>query len=324
MSGIGAQKITNILCAICALIVIVCAPACGNLPGAESGSGTFLNNAPTAATSLSGYIAVAESTTRTVMLFDNRMNFVRYLYQGPSGVTSEVPFAINMYDSGNIMILIDGNDRVVLNSLTAPTALGSILVSDATNLVTATRGGLARLSSGDILIGENGGGTIERFTATGVRNASGWPLTGLTGLSGIDAITSGIAAGGHVHCGITADQARTVGSTGATLFTATTVAAHDFVDCVSHSDGRIAVALNGATDRVRIYADYTMASFCDYTSATLLVNPLTLDFTPNGTVLVWDGTNRTVLEISSTCTLVTSYSSSYLTPVTVTDMIVVP
>jgi hypothetical protein len=305
-------------------VLSMIAGSCGELPGAEKGSGSFLGSVTPPATSLSGYIAVAESTNRSVMLFDDRMNFVRYLYLGPAGVTTEIPFAINMFDADRIMILIDGNDRVVINSLTSPSALGSMLISDVTNLAIATRGGIARLSNGDVLIAEYGTNTIERYTSSGVRNASGWPLASLTGLSGIDAITTGVAAGGHVHCGITADQARTVNANGTTLFTSATLAGHDFVDCVAHTDGRIAAALNGATDRVRIYTDYTMASYCDYISATLLVNPLTLDFKPNGNILVWDGTNRTMLEINSACALVASYSSDYLTPVTVTDMIVVP
>ena len=310
---------------VCVLLSLLFASGCGKLPGAETGAGNFLGAGVAGPeTSLSGYIAISESTNRTVMLFDGSMGFVRYLYQGPSGVAAEIPLGINLYDASNIMVLIDGNDRVIKNSLMAPTGLGTVLVTDVTNLVTATRGSVARLSGGDILIVEGGTNFVERFTSTGVRQTTGWPLASLTAPGGIDAINVGGAAGGFVHCAITSDQVRSHSSTGATLFTAVTVAAHDFIDCVAHTDGRIAVALNGATDRVRIYADHTFASFCDYSSAILLVNPLALDFKPNGNVLVWDGTNRHLLEINSACTLVATYSNAYVSPVAVTDIMVIP
>ncbi len=309
------------------LIIISCSLilACGSLTGGSDSASTFVEVQGNAATSSSytGYIAFAESTNRTVMLFNTNFSFDKYLFIGPSGVTAEIPFSLGMYGPDNVMILIDGNDRVIYNSLSSPTPLGSMLVSDVTNLVTATRGGITQISNGDILITEGGTNFIERYTVAGVRNASGWPVASLTGVGGIDKITTGVASGGFVHCGITADQARTSTATGVTLATATTVATHDFVDCVAHTDGRIAVALNGATDRVRIYTDYLMTTFCDFTNATYLQNPLALDFKPNGNVVVWDGTTRLLIEVSPTCGLVNTYNNSYLTPVTVTDLIVI-
>jgi hypothetical protein len=141
-----------------------CAPPKGELAGTPT----------TSATSLSGYVVVSNTTFRNVILMDASFNYVRTLYQAGVG---DVPWGLAQFDSDNILVTVEGLDRVLKVNLT--TGAITTIIADAN--LTGTMRGVARLSGGDIIVFE-GATTIERFSVnsdgyTATRVAGGWPVT---------------------------------------------------------------------------------------------------------------------------------------------------
>lgn len=292
-----------------------CAPPKGELAG---------NPNLGAATSLSGYIVATNTTFRNVVLMDPNFNYVRTLYQAGPG---DVPWGVAYFDSNNIVVSVEGADRVVKVNLN--TGVVAQLISDA-NLTGSMRG-IARLSGGDIIVSE-GATTIERF-AIGTdglsvsRVTGGWPVTHGATTNNVAALST---SNQFLSCSITTartvrvnnDAGTQVYSASATAPAPTLGAAHDVTGCIADSAGRVAVIYSGATDSLRVYDSTLATTQCTYSSATNIPNPGALTVRANGNFLIFDNTNMAVVEVNSACSLVATYSSNYLN--TVNAMMVLP
>ncbi|MCO5143220.1 MAG: hypothetical protein M9962_09040, partial [Oligoflexia bacterium] len=225
------------------------------------------------------------------------------------GTTTDTPYGIAVYDSDNILVSVDGTDRIVKVNLTRGSGSDSIFYMN-TALLTGNLRNITRLTSGDILIVETS--NIERFTAAGLRVTTGaWPKALQTVGTGLERIPSG----GFVHCSTTTDVVRTYSDDGTQIATQASGIAGttDVIDCAAAPDGRIAAAFSGTTDTIRIYTSSTLASVsCNFSDVGLVGAPAAIAFRPNGNLLITDSTNNTFTEIDTSCTLVQSFSSPFL------------
>lgn len=280
----------------CALFTAL--SGCGKLD-----DGAFLRNGSTSATDYSGYIIVANNATKSVILLSPTGGYVRDLFDLPK-TASDVPVGLGMYDADNVMVAVDGVDRVVVVNIASGEA--SSLITDA-NLA-GTIGNLARLVGGDILVAETN--NVERFTSTGLRvTAGGWPRALQTTGSGLSPLSNG----GFVHCSTGTDVIRAYDSTGTQTATAASGigGTTDVRDCQVGPSGQVLAVFNGTTDTIRVYSSSTLAitSF-SYSDTSILSDPRTASFRPNGNVLAVDFTNNLMVEISSTGSLVATYTVS--------------
>lgn len=290
---------------VCAVAILA---ACGKLP-----QGALLN--PPTTTTSSGdyadYIVVASVTNQAVALLDPNGNFVREVLV-LDGTTTDAPAGIGIYDSENILVSVEGVDRVMKANLTQGTSSATNLILNAN--LTGTLANVTRLTGGDILVVETS--NVERFTASGTRVTTGaWPKALQTVGTGIEKLPNG----GFVHCSTTTDVVRTYDSSGTQTATASSGIAGttDVRDCAADGNGKVAAAFNGTTDTIRIYSSATLATtVCSYSDLSLLADPRALDFRPNGNVLIADGTSNVIIEIDSSCQFVRQISSTAIaTPV---------
>lgn len=288
--------------------------------------GTFAGNPTGPVTSLSGYVVVSNTTFRNVVLMDPSFNYVRTLYQAGAG---DVPWGLGMFDSSNILVSVEGLDRVLKVNIN--TGAISTIISDVN--VTGTMRGVARLSGGDIIVVDQGAtNQVERFTVgtdgyTTTRVTAGWPSAQGTTVVGLWPQTT--TANNFLSCSTGTDTVRTNNNAGTQVLSASATlpvpslgAAHDVVACIQNSAGQIAVAYNGATDSVRVYPSTLASTTCTFTDAVAMPNPAALAVRANGNYLVFDNTNNAVIELNSSCTQVASYSTNYLN--TVNQMLVLP
>ncbi len=302
------------LIALCALLISCAQP-----------KGTFLSDpggtsSPTGP-SYAGYIVVANSATRTVVLYDATFNehTARVLKQYPA---SNTPTSLAKFDRDHVLVTVDGTpDRVdKINLTTGVTDTGFIL--DSTNLTGVIKG-IARLSGGDIVVSDNSSGAhLERFSVASssvVRYTVGWPATLLNTTFRIFPLSNNsflACAGG------TSDVVRTYNNVGVLIASAsaTTPApslgvAHDVTGCTSDSSGRIAVAYNGATDTIRLYDSTMTTTIWSYSNLAQLPNPLSLAVRPNGNLLAADANNQVVEINGSDGTFVASFQPQLISTV---------
>jgi hypothetical protein len=272
--------------------------------------GVFLNsslNASSSTTDYSGYVVVSNATTRSVVLLDSNLSYVRDLAVFPSGTT---PVGVGLFSGNTIMISVDTVDRVATVDISEGSSSLSHVIIDSN--LSGNIAGVTRLSGGDILVIETN--NIERYNSSGTRqtlvNAVAWPQSlGNTGTS-IEATISG----GFVFCSTGADRVQTytsdatlIGDPGASGIGGTTNAQA----CAASSDGRIAVAWNGTTDTIRVYTGEDMGTLSfSYSDTVQLGNPTAMAFRPNGNLLIIDGTSNTVVELSTSGSVVATYTSS--------------
>jgi hypothetical protein len=294
--------------------------------------GTFASNpsggSSSGAVSYSGYILVANSGTRQVVMYDSSFTEstarVLRLY-----ATGNTPASLAVYDSESILVAVEGApDRVDrINLTTGEITTGFIL--DSTNL-TGTMKGIARLSGGDVLVSDaTTGAHLERFAVSSsgaVRYTVGWPASPLNTIQMIYPLASNTflacAAG-------TSDVVRIYNNVGTQLFTASATApvpslgaAHDVVACVADSSNSVIVAYNGATDTIRKYNSTLAATTWSYSDQALLPAPLAVGVRPNGNVLAVDTSNAVVEINGSTGAWVATYAPSLIS--TVTQILVMP
>lgn len=283
--------------------------ACASPPGGDLAGGA---TTPTS-TSNSGNILVANNAARTVVMFDQNMNYVKHVIQLAAG---NVPASLAVFDADEILVAIEGApDRVIRVNLTDGSFTTPVL--DSTNF-TGTVKGLARLASGDILSSDaTTGAHLEKYTANGVRITSGFPFTLLNTLVQIYPLSSG----NFVACaGGTSDSVRVYNPIGTVVTAAASAtspiptlgAAHDGNGCVADSNGRVAVAWNGATDAIRLYNSTLTTTVWSFTNPAL-TNPGPLAVRPNNNILAADSTTGVIYEASSAAgAYVTEYSSAYV------------
>lgn len=285
-----------------------CAPPKGELASTPT---------DTTASSLSGYIVVSNTTFRNVILMDSNFNYVRTLYQAGAG---DIPWGIARFDNDNIIVSVEGADRVIKVNLTT----GAVVTMASDAQLTGTMRGIARLSGGDIIVSE-GTTTIERFRVnsdgyTTTRVTGGWPVTHGANTIALWPLSS---SNQFLSCSTTTTRTVRVNneagtqvySASATAPTPTLGAAHDINACVADGNGRVAVIYNGTTDSLRVYNSTLATTQCTYSSAVNIPNPAALAVRANGNFLVYDNTNLSVVELDSNCGLVATYSSNFMNAV---------
>lgn len=297
--------------------------SCGPKP---STSGPRFASVPSESTDYSGYIIISNNATKNVVLLDPNGNYVKDLLILDRAGT-EVPWGLGMYDDKNLLITVDGVDRVMLANLDT----GNADVYITNPALTGTIRGVTRLNSGHILVGETN--NVERFTGDAIpsRITSGWPLA-LANTARSLATLPG--SSNFIHCGGgSADFVRSYTdniTSAPTLATATAIApapslgaAHDGMACALGPQGQVAVAWNGATDTIRVYPNINMTAVSwSYTGGSLLPNPVAVAFRPNGNVLALDGTTNLMVEIDTGGNLVQTFQSSFIN--TPNQILVVP
>lgn len=267
----------------------------------------------TSSTSYSGNILIANNTSRTVVMFDSNMNYIKHVIQLPA---ANVPASIAYFDSDEILVAVEGTpDRAIRVSLSDGSYTTPIL--DSTNF-TGTVKGIARLTSGDIISSDaTTGAHLEKFTTAGTRVTAGFPFTLLNTLVQIHPLPSG----NFVACAAgSGDIVRVYTSAGAGVYAGATAtspvpslgAAHDGNGCVANSSSQVAVSWSGATDTVRLYAADLSATVWSFTNAGL-TTPGPLAVRPNDNILAADSVTGVIYEIGATSgSLVTQYSSPYV------------
>jgi hypothetical protein len=272
--------------------------------------GVFLNstlNASSSSTDYSGYVVVSNATTRSVVLLDSTLTYVRDLAVFPTGTT---PRGVGVFSGNTIMISIDTVDRVATVDISVGSSSLSHVIIDSN--LSGTINGVTRISGGDILVIETN--NVERYNSSGTRqtlvNGVAWPQSlGNTGTE-----IAATPSGGFVFCSTGADRVQTytsdavlIGDPGASGIAGTT----DASACAAGSDGRIAVAWHGTTDTIRVYSGESMGTLSfSYSDTVQLGNPTAMAFRPNGNLLVIDGTSNTVVELSTSGSVVATYTSS--------------
>lgn len=244
----------------------------------------------------SGDILVSNSGSDAVLVLDSAGNYKRIAYNLVN--TAESPFGLSWsVDSGELLIAVDGADRVV--AVSAADCSVRNVVQD-TNLTGNLRG-LTRLVSGDVLVIETS--NVERFTWQGIRIATGgWPRALQTTGTGLDAL----ANGGFVHCSTGTDVIRTYDSTGVQVATVSSgiAATTDAADCLELGDGRIAAVWSGTTDTVRIYPAGLGTHEVTFSNTSVLSTPGGIAERSNGNLLVLDRLLNWIVEIDSAGNLV--------------------
>lgn len=304
----------------CFWILTSCAPEGGSFVGKTVSGGS---------TSFSNYIIVSNTTTKNVILMDADGNYVRTLLQ-ISAVSTDIPWGLAMYDSENVLITVEGVDRVVLANLRTGANAAYIVDSN----LTGTMRGITRLSSGDILISEGAAaGTTERYTTgtiPGRVSTAAFPLNYQNLATGIASLPT---SDGWIQCSTGGQHVRSYTNTGTLVATATALSpvpslgiAHTVTGCRTSTSGQIVVAFNGTTDTIRMYSSSAMSSTAfSFSNLGVLANPADVSFRPNGKILAIDGTSGLMVEIDptgSSSTPVRTFSSPFIA--TPNQMLVVP
>ncbi len=216
--------------------------------------------------------------------------------------------------TGEILIVVDGVDRVVALNPTDCTTRNIIIEANLTGTVR----GITQLTNGDILISETS--NIERFGSNGNRVTSGWPLAAQTLATGLSALSNG----GFVHCSTTTDVVRTYTNAGVQVATRSSgiAATTDAMDCFTMFDGSIATTWSGTTDTVSIY-NSSLAPVASYSNTAFLGAPGGIAQRSNGgNLLVVDRVFNLVVEITTAGAFVGTFGSGLLS--TPENILVIP
>jgi hypothetical protein len=250
-------------------------------------------------------VLVSNGGTDTILAYSADGTFKRIIFQ-LSTVSGEAIYGLDyMAATGEVIVAIDGTDRVMAIDPTDCSARN--LVANVN--LTGTLRGVTQLSGGDILVVETN--NVERFTSDGVRVTSGgWPLSLQTAGTDIHALS----AGGFVHCSTTTDVVRTYSDAGVQAATRSSGIASttDAVGCKELSNGSIAVAWSGTTDSVVIYSSNLATAQYTYSNTSVLSTPGSLAEKANGNILIADRTLNYLVEITATGTYVGQFAAGLL------------
>lgn len=275
--------------------VVLIATSCGTRSKSDSSGESCI---------ASGDIVVSNSGSDAVLVLDAAGNFKAVAYNVVN--TAETVYGLHWNaDSGELLVAVDGADRVVA---VRSSDCGSRDVVLDGNLSGNLRG-VTRLASGDILVVETS--AIERFSWNGIRVATGgWPRTLQTTSTGISAIPSG----GFVLCSTGADVVRTYDDTGTQIATRASgiAATTDAADCMVLADGSIATVWSGTTDTVSIYSSDLSANPVNFSNLGILSTPGGVAQRANGNLLILDRVLNWIVEISPSGVLVGTLGDAVL------------
>lgn len=303
----------GLLVAVIFSLLTSCAQPVGTFAGNPNGTNTVSSNP------YSGYILVANTTTKSVVMMDPDFNYVKTVFQAGLS-TTDVPSSLAIYDSNTILIGVEGTDRVVRASLSTG-AWENGYINDSN--LNGTIKGIGRLSGGDILISD-AVTAIERYTSGTVpaRVGGTWPQTSLNTPQAIIPISTAANYFLVCHAG-TGQTARIYNNSFATIASATALtpgtslgSAHNAVGCAQAANGNIGVAWSGTADAVRIYNSGLTSVVGTFQSPTSLPTPVALGVRPNGNWLAVDNTNSIVELDATVSTSVATYSSPFIAAVT--------
>lgn len=291
------KKVSTFLVFI--LIVSVCSVSCSP----EDNEDDSATNGSEEACLASGDILVSNSGSDALVALNPDGTFKRIAFN-VSSATENLYGITWSAQSEEILIVVDGVDRVVaLNPLDCSTRT---VILDA-NLTGNVRG-ITQLTGGDILVSESN--NIERFSSTGNRVTSGWPLAAQSAATGLSSLSNG----GFVHCSTTTDVVRTYSSTGVQAATRSSgiAATTDATACFVMSDGNIATSWSGTTDTVSIY-NSALAPVASYSNTGFLAAPGGIAQRPSGgNLLVVDRVFNYVVEITTSGAFVGTFGSGLL------------
>jgi len=243
----------------------------------------------------SGDIIVSNSASDVVLVLNSEGSYKNIAFNVFNN--SETVIGITLSAAGELLVAVDGADRIVAIE---PTACGARTFAADANL-TGTLRGIAQVSNGDVLVVETN--NVERFNSAGLRlTTGGWPRALQTAGTGI-APTS---TGGFVHCSTGTDAVRTYDNGGNQIHTAMSGIAGttDVMDCLALSNGHIAAVFSGTTDTVRIYSSDLGSILGSYSDINFLSSPGGMAQRANGNLLIVDRLLHYIVEVTNTGTFV--------------------
>ena len=239
-----------------------------------------------------GDIVVTNITNDSVVLYSSSGAFKRVLFDVENN--AEIPYGVGWkHDTNEIMVAVDGSDRVV--GISAVDGSVRTIIQHAS--LTGNIRGVTQLIDGSILVAESN--NVEKFTTNGTRITDGFPLSG-----GINAVENVSAKddGGFVVCARTGDVVRTYEADG-TLENSTASGIGGTTDgygCAELDDGNIVTAWSGGTDTVSFYDSGLGDAGYTYRDASILPSPRGVAQLANGNIVVADATFHHLVEIDST------------------------
>ncbi|MCO5141598.1 MAG: hypothetical protein M9962_00745 [Oligoflexia bacterium] len=264
----------------------------------------------------SGYIVIANSNNQSVSLLNPKFEFVRQLL-ALDGTSTDTPEGITSFDQNNILVAIDGIDRIVkVNLDTLDESIFHMNIGLSGNIRNVTQ-----LRSGDFLVVESN--NVERFDNQGNRVGIDWPKPLQSIAGGMDNLKN---HDGFVLCSrYSAAKIASYNEDGAMLaFSNSDIpGTKDVTDCAGAEDGRIAAAFSGLKDTIRIYKNASLSEVeCDFHNPTIMAGPSAIAFLKSGNLMVADNTNNLFIEIDKSCKLKRRFSSHIHSGVT--DLFVIP
>lgn len=266
-------------------VMLSCAPA-NEEEDADSAGGNCFS---------SGDILISNSASDVVLVLNPDGSYKNIAFNVFNN--SESVFGISMSAAGELLVAVEGADRVVA---VEPAACGARTFTADANL-NGTLRGLAQVSNGDVLVVETN--NVERFNSAGLRiTTGGWPRSLQTTGTGIRATSTG----GFVHCSTGTDTVRTYDNAGTQINTVASGIAGttDVMDCLAMSDGNIAAVFSGTTDTVRIYSSNLGSTVGSYSDISFLSTPGGIAQRANGNLLVVDRLLHYIVEVTNTGTFV--------------------
>lgn len=258
-----------------------------------------------------GDIIVASLNADAVVSFSADGTFKRNLYQ--TTIASEAIGGLGWNaDTNEILITINGTpDRI--DAVSAATGAVRSFYSN-TGFYTGTPLGVVQLASGDIIASE--GTTIERFSASGVRQVYGsiWP-TG-TGIHQNVQQMRTLSTGNWLSCssnqGVRIFPDSTTSLASVATVTAPTGATAAY-GCDELSDGTIVVSWSGGSDFITTYsATLTSPTNIVNNVASTLPNPQGLAVGENDQIYVADGTLNRVVELDTSGNVIRQFGMGVL------------
>ncbi len=259
------------------------------------------------ATDYKDYVIVANSTSKSVVLLDPQLKYVRDLLVLKKS-TTEYPWGLAMLDKHNLLVSVEGVDRIMSTNLNYGANSAYDFIID-TNYTSNPVRGLAVLASGEILASEQN--TVEKFNSSGVRiTAGGWPKSLQTTGTQLSAFPNG----GFIYCSIGTGVVRSYDSMAVQTASASSgiSGTNAVYGCAVGPSGQVVASFNGTTDTIRMYTDSTLTTVLwSYSDTTTLPNPTAVGIRSNGNVIVIDSTTHVIVEIDGlTGAFINSSSSS--------------
>lgn len=273
-------------------LILSCAPA--EEEDSEGTSGNCFS---------SGDIIVSNSASDVVLVLNSDGTYKNIAFNVFNN--SETVFGISLSSTGELLIAVDGADRIVA---VEPTACSARTFSADVNL-TGTLRGITQVSNGDVLVVETN--NVERFNSAGLRlTTGGWPRALQTAGTGISATSTG----GFVHCSTGTDVVRTYDNAGTQINTVASGIAGttDVMDCLTLSNGNIAAVFSGTTDTVRIYSSNLGSTVGSYSDISFLSTPGGIAQRANGNLLIVDRLLHYIVEVTDTGSYVDIIGDSVL------------